>query len=263
MRRGRSVVWDLVKPLLIYYVGYYAVYMVVGTLLAGGGMSFLMEEGRAVVNGIAMLGGLAVLFPMIEEEREAQQKEVKAASDNFVLKYLALVVFAAASVIFFNMLVSYLNLAEQSASFRETAKRQFAVSPVMGLFLYAGVAAAVEETVFRFLLYNRIRRFGGSVLSGVFVSAFLFAVYHGNVVQGVYAFALGVLIAYAYCYFDNFFAPVLFHGVGNAVIFLGNRIPGVSEAVFTPVMFGVCGMITVVGCWVLVREGKDSKAKKG
>lgn len=254
MRREMPVIWGLVKPLVVYYVGYYVIRMIVGTLLAGSGMDFLLEAGDSVVNGIAMLGGCAVLFPMIDEERDAQQKERKARGEkeaergNPVLRYAVLAVFAAASVVFFNTLVSISGLMERSAAFQETARSQYAVSLGMGLFLYAGVAAVAEEVVFRFLLYNRLRRSGGRTAFGVVASAFLFGVYHGNIVQGVYAFVLGVLIAYAYIYFDNFFAPVLFHGVGNAVIFLSGMIPEWYEIVFSPVMFWIFGLITAAGC---------------
>ena len=267
-RRGMSAIWGLVKPLIIYYAGYYVARMIIGTLLAGGGMAFLLEENSALVNGIAMLGALIALFPMIGEEREEQRRErrkreqeeaqgrpqverevrKKAGGRNFMLRYPALIVFAVASVVFFNTLISLSGLAEQSAAFQETAKRQYAVSLGMGLFLYAGVSAVAEEIVFRFLLYNRLRRAGGRVVYGVFASSFLFGVYHGNVVQGVYAFVLGVLIAYAYFYFDSFFAPVLFHSLGNAAIFLGNMIPEVNRILFSPVMFWICGMVTAAGC---------------
>lgn len=268
MRRGVSAIWGLVKPLIIYYVGYYVVHMILGTLLAGSGLTFLLEEGSPLVGGIAMLGGCVALFPMIEEEREVQRKERRKRERereetqeekrmrNPFLRYLALAVFAVASVVFFNTLVSLSGLAEQSAAFQETAKNQYAVSLGMGLFLYAGVAAVAEEIVFRYLLYNRLRRSGGKVAYGVFVSAFLFGVYHGNVVQAVYAFALGVLIAYAYFYFDSFLAPVLFHGLGNAVIFLSNMIPELYEIIFSPVMVWIFGLITVAGCAYLIWEMK-------
>lgn len=248
------VIWGLVKPLVTYYIGYYVIRMLVGTLLAGSGMDFLIDAGSPVVNGIAMLGSCVVLFPMIDEEREEQSKEKKVREEketdgrNTGLRYIALAVFAVASVIFFNTLVSVSGLMEQSDAFQETARNQFAVSLGMGLFLYAGISAVTEEIVFRFLLYNRLRRSGGRVAFGVVASAFLFAVYHGNIVQGVYAFLLGILIAYAYFYFDSFYAPVLFHGLGNAVIFLSNTIPEIYKIFFSPVMFWVFGLITVAGC---------------
>lgn len=274
MRRGMPEVWRLVKPLVIYYAGYYVIRMVVGTLLVGGGMAFLIEEGSAVMNGIAMLGGCAALFPMIGEEREAQRKERKRREEkkaqreengerkeeeqnekkgrNSIWQYLLLAVFAVSSVVFFNVLVGFLGLAEQSGAFQEAAKRQYAVSLGMGLLLYAGVSAVTEEVVFRFLLYNRLRRAGGRAAFGVVASAFLFGVYHGNVVQGIYAFTIGVLLALCYIYFDDFFAPVLFHGLGNAVIFASNMVPEMYEVVFSPVVFWICGAAAAAGSVFLI-----------
>lgn len=254
MRRGMPTIWGLVRPLVIYYVGYYLTRMVVGTLLAGGGMDFLMEQGSPFVNGIAMLGGCMALFPLIGEETEEQRKEKRERDKdgrkgkNMILSYLALALFAVASVVFFNTLVSLSGLAEHSGAFQETVGRQYEVSLGMGLFLYAGVSPVVEEVVFRYLLYNRLRRAQGRMAFGVVASAFLFAVYHGNIVQGVYAFILGVLIACAYCCFDSFLAPVLFHGLGNAVVFLSNMVPDLYEIVFSPFMFWVFGLITAAGC---------------
>ena len=72
--------------------------------------------------------------------------------------------------------------------------------------------------------------------------------------QGLYAFAIGLLIALAYVHFDNFLAPVLFHGVGNGVIFLSNMVPDVYDIVFAPVMFWIFGLITAAGSFILVRE---------
>lgn len=266
MRRGMPALWGLVKPLVIYYIGYYVIRMVVGTLLTGSGVDFLLVDGASIVNGIAMLGGLAFLFPMIEEEREEERREKaerevreeeraeKKTGGSVVLRYLVLAVFAVASVVFFNTLISLSGLSEKSAAFRETAKNQYAVSIGMGLFLYAVVSPVAEEVVFRFLLYNRLCRAYGKAAFGVAASSFLFAVYHGNIVQGIYAFALGVLIACTYFYFGSFLAPVLFHGLGNAVIFLSNRIPGLYRIVFSPVMFWIFGLITAAGCLYFVKE---------
>lgn len=277
MRRGMPVIWGLVRPLVIYYVGYYLIRMALGTLLAGGGMDFLMEQGSPLVNGIAMLGGCAALFPLIGEEAEEQRKERRMREEaaqgekemrgrstgiDAALRYLALALFAVASVVFFNTLISLLGLAQHSGAFQETAKRQYGVSLGMGLFLYGGVSAIVEEVVFRFLLFNRLRRVQGRVAFGVMASSFLFAVYHGNIVQGVYAFILGVLIACAYCCFDSFLAPVLFHGLGNAVIFLSNMIPELYEIIFSPLMFWIFGLVTAAGCLYFAKTQRSGRGKQ-
>lgn len=61
-------------------------------------------------------------------------------------------------------------------------------------------------------------------------------------------------MALVYVYFDSFLAPVLFHGLGNAVIFLCNMIPEAYEIVFSPLMFWVFGLITAAGSLFLIRE---------
>lgn len=261
MRREMPVIWNLVKPLAVYYVGYYVVRMIVEMLLMDSGKSFLLEDGSAIVSGIARLGGCAVLFPMLMEEQEQQQKERKQCENaaakqkgKSILQYVALLIFAVSSVVFFNMLVSFSGLPKQSGTFQEIVGKQYAVSLGMGLFLYAGVSAVVEEVVFRFLLYNRLRRSCGRVAYGVATSAFLFGLYHGNIVQGLYAFVLGVLIALVYVYFDDFLAPVLFHGLGNAVIFSSGSIPGVYDIVFAPAAFWIFGAVTVMGSIFLVKS---------
>lgn len=257
------MVLGLVKPLLIYYIGYYAVRIALGTLFSNNGSSFLAAGGSAVVNGIAMLGGCIALFPMMNDELEEERRDrdrqamQEALEDDrpqkpngvvLLLRYLMLAVFAVASCVFFNALISLSGLARESAAFQETALRQYSVPLGMGLFLYAGISAAAEEVVFRFLIYNRLRRLDGRIPYAVFGSAFLFALYHGNVVQALYAFVLGLLIAYAYFYFGSFAAPVLFHGIGNAAIFLGGMIPEINQFLFSPAMLSIFGLITAAGC---------------
>lgn len=58
------------------------------------------------------------------------------------------------------------------------------------------LAPIVEEWLFRKLLLDRITRFGQ--LPAVLLSAFFFALAHGNFYQFFYAFGLGALFAYLY-----------------------------------------------------------------
>lgn len=298
MRRGMPEVWHLIKPLALYYVGYYVVYFLLGTFLNGRGLGLLLQENRAVVGGICMLGGCAALFSMAGEERELQQKERKRNAHvdkedtweqetdaegivgqningvgrkeqqeqegqqekrkitNVILSYFLLAVYAVSALVFFNMLTSMLGLSGKSNTFQQVAESQYAVSLGMGLFLYAGISAVSEELLFRYLLYNRLRRYSDKVLFGAIASSFLFAVYHGNIVQGSYAFVSGLLITLSYIYFESFYAPVLFHGIGNAVIFICNKVESIYGIFFNPVSFVLFGIITVVGTGYMIRKRK-------
>ena len=69
----------------------------------------------------------------------------------------------------------------------------------MALLIAATVIAgpAAEELVFRGLTYRRAKRALGRRWA-VVISAGLFGIYHGNMVQFIYAFGLGILLALLY-----------------------------------------------------------------
>lgn len=262
MRGGLSEVWRLIKPLALYYVGYYITYFLMGSLLAGKGLPGLLQENSAVAGGVCMLGGCAALLSMAGEERELQRKERKSREErekknniisHVIISYFLLILYAVSALVFFNMLTGFLGLSGKSNTFQQVAESQYAVSLGMGLFLYAGISAVSEELLFRFLLYNRLKRYSGKMIFGMVASSFLFAIYHGNIVQGSYAFVSGLLIALSYVYFDNFLAPVLFHGVGNAVIFMSNKVESIYAVFFHPVSFVVFGMITAAGTIYMIQ----------
>ena len=68
-------------------------------------------------------------------------------------------------------------------------------SSVWASLLFGCVGAPVlEELVFRKILIDKLRPFSDAFC--VFVSAFIFALFHGNLSQMLYAFALGAIFAY-------------------------------------------------------------------
>ncbi len=63
----------------------------------------------------------------------------------------------------------------------------------LNLIVVTIVAPVMEEVIFRLFLYKKLACFGGRVY--VFFSALLFAAFHINIYQVLYAFVLGVVMA--------------------------------------------------------------------
>lgn len=98
--------------------------------------------------------------------------------------------------------------------------KDFAANPI-GLQLVALVLVGpvLEEIIFRGLVYNRIKRYTNSI-KGVYISAAVFGVYHFNLVQGLYGFALGILLCYVYEKYHTIAAPVILHFIANLAALL-------------------------------------------
>ena len=77
-----------------------------------------------------------------------------------------------------------------------------------------------EELVFRGLLAGRLARYGQK--PGAFISALLFGLYHANLEQFFYAFALGLLLSYAYYRTGLLRTSVLLHMLFNII---GSVVP--------------------------------------
>ena len=86
----------------------------------------------------------------------------------------------------------------------------------VGLLLYGVISPFVEELVFRGFLYGRMRVYMPKMWA-VLVSPLLFGIYHGNMVQGVYGFLMGILFTLVYDRYKNFYLSVIMHVIVNLV----------------------------------------------
>lgn len=87
--------------------------------------------------------------------------------------------------------------------------------PVWIMVLSIAVAAPVlEEFLYRGLIFKRLRTYLKPVPS-MLISAFIFGIMHGNAVQFVYAFILGIFMAFVYEKFKTVWAAVIFHAGAN------------------------------------------------
>ncbi|MCM1136059.1 MAG: CPBP family intramembrane metalloprotease [Clostridium sp.] len=134
-------------------------------------------------------------------------------------RYFVLTVVAFLASLGLNLLLNLLGLTSAFKSYEETAKAQYGVNFIVGLFLYGLVSPFAEEAVFRGLIYNRMKRCFNYPLA-LFVSSLLFGCYHGNPVQALYGMVLGLLIAWCYEKCGSFAAPVLFHSAANLSMYV-------------------------------------------
>lgn len=81
------------------------------------------------------------------------------------------------------------------------------------------IGPMVEELFFRKLLIDRLQRYGDK--AAILISALMFGLFHGNLYQFFYAFALGVIFAYVYARTHMLRYSIALHMVIN---FMGSII---------------------------------------
>lgn len=93
------------------------------------------------------------------------------------------------------------------------------VAQIIYLFHITVLPAFFEEFAYRGVILSRLRRFGDGF--AILISAILFGVMHGNLVQAPFAFILGLVFGYFYVLTGSIW-------VGAVIHFLNNLISGLQ-----------------------------------
>lgn len=123
---------------------------------------------------------------------------------------------AAAAALAGNLLVNVIPWPGSLLSSYEEAMGP-AVSRGAGfLWMTLVLAPILEEGVFRLVLYGWLRRFT-AFLPAALISSLAFGLYHGNWIQGTYAFLLGMVLAWGYesSEYRRYPMAVFMHGAAN------------------------------------------------
>lgn len=155
------------------------------------------------------------LFTKDEKERKLLngEKQHKKAS---ALSWVMLVLLAVSSCIGLNYWISLSGLMDLFSGFHEVAEMLYGGSFFVQILAIGVAAPVVEELLFRGLAYKRLSDYMGKRVAAL-LSAIFFGVYHMNLVQGLYAFLIGILLVYVYEKYHTLLAPVIFHMAANLV----------------------------------------------
>lgn len=106
----------------------------------------------------------------------------------------------------------------------------------------AAVPALVEEFAIRGVVMQSLRRYGDKF--AIFMSALVFALMHGNMVQIPFAFIAGLMIGYAVTVTGSMWTGVAIHFLNNLISVL---MQAVQDNLSTPAQnFSLLGMIAVI-----------------
>lgn len=118
------------------------------------------------------------------------------------------------------------------------------------------ITPIIEEFVFRGMIFQSMRRFGDSF--ALVLSAILFALFHGNLVQAPNAFLMGLVIGYFVLYSGSLWVGVIIHAVNNAMSLaldlLCAVLPEEYQSLFLLSVFALYLVAGIAALLVLVRK---------
>ena len=176
-----------------------------------------------------------------------------------VKHYWMILIISIATAIGLNNILLLVDLAKYSEAYQKAAEILYAPSFVEQILISGMVVPVMEELIFRGLVFKLLRRWLPFVWA-MLASAVSFGVYHGNLVQFVYATLCGLLLAYLYEVYGSILAPIMAHMVMNLTAVIMTEY-GVFEWIFESVVcvLAVTVLCVVAGCLMFVQIQKNAK----
>ena len=225
-------------PFLVYYVVHGATRFLMMFILQyisshSAGAYSVIRDNDAVFSGIIslldMLIGAAVLLVLMRHDIEELSvwDYVNLNGLSFYRKdrlhpawfgWAVIIVQAVSMALGLNILIGLSGIMKLS-SYGENVGAQYSIPLWFGIILYGLVSPIVEELLFRTIVYGRMKRRFSLIIS-IVVSSMFFGLYHGNLVQGIYGFIMGIIMCMACEYLHTVAAAFLMHSVANLTIYL-------------------------------------------
>lgn len=227
------------------------------------------EHGLAVGNIETVITGITYILAGIPF-MYAGVNYIKAThKDSYLLhpmranvwQYLLGVVLALATNMGIQVIASLINLSAHSEQYQEVARIQYNCSFGVGLVVYGFVAPLVEEMIYRGIVYGALRRYLPLPFAMVITSV-VFGVYHGNMVQGIYAVIFGTIMILLYEYFGTFWAAVAAHVLANVSTYIASYI-SVKHDGFICWPFAAAMIVFAVASGVMLVRFKKKSSRSG
>ena len=142
----------------------------------------------------------------------------------------------------------------------QAIERVSGVTDTFNMFLYMCIFAPIaEEILFRGLILRTLQPYGRKF--AIFTSAFLFGIFHGNLVQSPFAFVVGLVLGYTAMEYSILWAMVL-HMFNNLLLsdVLSRLVSGLPENVAIIVSSAVIVALSVAGIIVAIVNHKKIAA---
>lgn len=229
-------IWRVIYPVLIHLsisvlVSICASFYFVWKSVNGEGLEYadVMKQitGSSLYQLIytSVLAGVILFFIYRADQKKRKDGFLGWGAD-FVWSppviWFSVIVLAIAGSQMLNDLIILFQLNELFPSYAELSEATMVGQPVWLLILTVGVLAPVaEELVFRGLVFRRMKDWMKPGLA-IVLSSLIFGLYHGNMVQFLYATLMGIMLAVIYNRTGTLWTSILAHVTANLWSLFGN-----------------------------------------
>lgn len=231
-------IWRIIYPLLIY-LGISMIISVSGSIIYSvisfftgsssvSGLSNGLLNLAVPLTGIADAAALPIMYLLYRKDETRRKIYPSAGGTMRKTQWNALTIvlsalFIVAAAILIDLLIAVTGIGND-ASYQQVNEELYSASLPVQILVLSIIGPLLEEMLLRGVIFRRLSDYISPVWA-IIISAVIFGVYHGNLVQGVFAGILGIFLALLYERFGTIWVAVAGHMANNLYAVLATAFP--------------------------------------
>lgn len=198
--------------------------------------------------------------------RKVPKENINKKASLTIIQLIKIIIISFSALYIFNMLGMGINFGISILKGSEITNPLDNLLSKVDFFetaFFAGILAPImEEIIFRKILLSRLRKF--SDFFSIFLSALAFGMFHGNLSQFFYAFALGCIFAYTVVKTGTIKYSIILHMIIN--LFGSVIVPQISlmqNIILTKIVGSFVLAIIIIGIILFVQNINKITLEKG
>ena len=244
---------------------------------AFNGIIFVEEYGEKVVGytllmtAFALIISIPVMYLMMKKDYEYPINPRRKERDFILKDYLKKIPFKSMNYPIILGIVASLGISRFICmlpidgilgNYKEI-QRVNGDNPIIVQLLVLGILTPIlEEVLFRGIIYKRLKTYY-EVTIAAYIASIIFGIAHFNLIQGLYAFIMGIVLIYLYEKTGSLITAICAHCTANITIVLMNVNP-VSKFIDRHLLVRIAVSIVMIGIFVkilFVIYEKNTKAE--
>lgn len=221
-------------PVIYFLFQFVLIFLLAYTYISSGNDINLFNEFLSSKQ-IYLAFILAIIFiPLLMRD----YKKINFDKNN-KMNYLQLILIGIILSLIYNVFAYYFNFLLKTSLFDNNHNL------IVTLISTSLIGPIIEELMFRGIIYNELKN-KYSNMKAILITTIFFAVIHMNIIQILYAFALGFILIFVYEKYKNIKAPIILHMASNMTTTLFLPILIQNNLIINYSVFLICLILLII-----------------
>ena len=221
-------------PLIYFLFQFILIVLLAYNFITGGNDSSLFNEYLKMKQIYITLIIAIIFIPLLINDYKKFKKDKKTKINYFNLILLGIIL-----SLIYNIFAYYFNFILKSSLFDNNNNL------VITLISTGLIGPVIEELMFRGIIYNELKSKYKN-MKAILITTIFFAIIHFNIIQTLYALAIGLILIFVYERYKNIKAPIILHMTSNITTTLFLPILIQNNFVINYSVFLICLILIII-----------------